>query len=1690
MCSCKLAATQPRRPPMRRILCLFLTLLYSSTLSVSAQDVCVVAPGSPEALLTPPSSAVGCGLSPSLVCCATIGAALATLATQPRPTAAPTAWPWSMQSPPSGAARLALLVGAAMPTVRLHAGTHACAGQLTGHDGGWVPDRAVHIYGTVDAVGVPTSIVDCVGRGRAFRVDDQAFYVTNVILQSGHADAGAAILLEAGFNRSALAVVDDGMDLVDGLNRTQYPPFGLQLDLFNTQILNHRTWGLGAVTLRVQADTSSDVHVAIRGCSFVGNTGGHNTTLQDGVHAGALTLTHNGALSQSNHANLITDTLFESNTGGSDFGFGAAIGAGAVAQNYAGANSVHGCVTRFERTVWNRNVGGDRITVLATFSGVLSGFAVGAGAFCFGSGAKLTRYNHEEFVDSVFRENEGGRDCNSPIGEAAGGGAISINYVPYADGEISWNQELFSGCTFVDNKGGERNNNAPSNYIYNSVLCVAGAIPGGGAGAVSVIFGSDAFLADPTQVTQDLQSLNRNQSVTLVHNSQLIEDSTFLRNSGGSMNNLYSTPCGGGGGGAGGFMVLYAATSVYAAIESNNLTVSRSSFIGNQGGNSNNGVEAAPGNSANTGGGAGALAALYLMTIPAGNLNGNIQVVSDSLFVSNSGGNYNSFGNTAGGASAGITVFFSVSSSVQDIAQHAVTFISFNELRLNNVTMRDNVGGARNAENGNGGSSAAALSLTYFPYLLSELQANILHIYGCTFERNGGAGTLTSYGALSGSVAYTMTVYSGRSSVWNNAIDIRDTTFVNNTGATSLQGLNSLTANSGGVAVVFPYASLNENSVNNFMTITDCLFRNQSSSGGSAVWVVASLMPFQVRIVRTLFDNNRATEDGGAMRLTDIGSSLVTDTSFVRNRANTAGSLLLQGRSSMAFQRCHFDENTAVQYGSEFVIQNPSSISLDNCTLLMAAGQEQQPQQAAVVFSTFTSAAVAATANTTAQGLTSSTSFVFDNSTLLACSPGNVVFLTTVSMGCQYCRTGSYSLSNSVWLKPSAHDIFKTNPICLPCEFGADCSLGGSNIRSVVGYFGSIGTAVEKPIDVLSPASFAVPTTDLRFTLCLPTYCCTQASSEDSVCSAYNTCAPHRVGRLCGRCEDGYSEVLGSDECRSNDRCNAVGWFVPVALLAGFVLAVFVALQSGVTIHQRNADAMSKHPLRALRTPWAQSVSLLIFFFQLAGPCYVASTTSSRTSFLAGLFSALRNLFEFSPSSGDQTGGVCLWPDMSVVQKQFMYLSGPLFVLFPFIVLSAVLFLLRPHVPAIKRLESGVSPVHITSVWLIGLVRIGLLGYSTLIRRLLILVNCVYVPPEEGVFLLYSGEIECFHPWQIGCSIILGLLGLLPFGFIYLLRDKTKKMATPQAATGSLARRLSQLKIARTRLVELLTVDYKPEFRYWEGVLLVYRLAVASCSTLIPQVAMMLLVLFFCNLSMLMIHVSIRPFRSPAAQQVQTICLTNLTIISACSLPAALLISLAFTPPTESAGTLTLSWIQFTALTSSAFLALGVLLQHRYHSRSHNGVHAKQVHATPTSSTTRDPFPRSSVSEFGTPSAVTMHPPRISSVSPDDVQVQMTTIPSALHSPVAQPPAQPMHAAPSPSPSPSPPALASPAAVQSPSRAASANSFRIMLHPTRRPRPANSSASPSPPPSTALNGHTPHHSGSDLSLFKPRTPDA
>ena len=102
--------------------------------------------------------------------------------------------------------------------------------------------------------------------------------------------------------------------------------------------------------------------------------------------------------------------------------------------------------------------------------------------------------------------------------------------------------------------------------------------------------------------------------------------------------------------------------------------------------------------------------------------------------------------------------------------------------------------------------------------------------------------------------------------------------------------------------------------------------------------------------------------------------------------------------------------------------------------------------------------------------------------------------------------------------------------------------------------------------------------------LCPEYYCC-----QEPVCDDHHTCAPYRTGKLCGRCEDGYSESLFDTKCIPNSECTYATWFWAVIMFYGLLCVLFFIFEEECNTFMKAFSQWVQEKTRACRSIFSKN---------------------------------------------------------------------------------------------------------------------------------------------------------------------------------------------------------------------------------------------------------------------------------------------------------------------------------------------------------------------------------------------------------------------------------------------------------------------------------------------------------------------
>ncbi len=499
----------------------------------------------------------------------------------------------------------------------------------------------------------------------------------------------------------------------------------------------------------------------------------------------------------------------------------------------------------------------------------------------------------------------------------------------------------------------------------------------------------------------------------------------------------------------------------------------------------------------------------------------------------------------------------------------------------------------------------------------------------------------------------------------------------------------------------------------------------------------------------------------------------------------------------------------------------------------------------------------------------------------------------TVKISCTSCQPSLYVPTDGHFLismQPDQGTVvtkgIKTNLTelnCVPCPAGAKCP--GNDFTQSPNFWGL--------------------KSDQRITMyqCPAQYCC----SKD--CVGYNQCAGHRTGILCGSCEKNYSLSMLSSNCVSADACNE-SWLWPLVILAVMLYVIWYTFKDDVfgvptKLCQIRCKFFAKHQIGFDDTYLDRYFGIVAYFIQIKA-VLLLPTSEDTGRLIDNIFTKIDSCiqlvvqFELTTLSKD----TCSLQGMTTSDKimfKFCFLVGVyLFwnLIFFSVCLSKYFHLNDDKYEKIRiKLISG----------LIEIIKYTYSGYSSLVFYSL---TCTTVDGTQVWF--YDGSVECYSQWQI-FFLIFGLFCMIPYPFYICFGMKLlKQKAISQRSfllgiclpfptlifwwflsvrqKHSESQEHNKMKEDDTNVEEAIYNGFRGEYResdegtqYWEGVMILKRLLM-SATILIPNALMQLLVCLALCLLYLVHHTAVKPFKSYIANHVETFSLTLLCSLAAINL--------------------------------------------------------------------------------------------------------------------------------------------------------------------------------------------------------------
>lgn len=511
-------------------------------------------------------------------------------------------------------------------------------------------------------------------------------------------------------------------------------------------------------------------------------------------------------------------------------------------------------------------------------------------------------------------------------------------------------------------------------------------------------------------------------------------------------------------------------------------------------------------------------------------------------------------------------------------------------------------------------------------------------------------------------------------------------------------------------------------------------------------------------------------------------------------------------------------------------------------------------------------------------------------------------FLTWVYFhaSCVQCPRKTYSIDKGTLKNNITNDIR-----CYNCPRGAVCESG--QVYAKRGFWGH-----ENKIN------------EVQITSCPSGYCC-----EKETCDSYNHCYGNRIGTLCGRCPDGTSEPLFTTECRLNEDCTAIEFWIFFSIFLIFYILFFL-------FHEEITQFFMKSlPSRFHNNSSNASGYLKIFFFyyQMAHITLEGIPSGHNVGFFAKIrssFSQAINMVIVDFSFND-----CPFRSLRPVSKSvFLHSLG--FWMLTLIFLTYIVHTLvswnkqrrqrnREALQSVPEDNDNFETERTNNSFC---VRIGctftyvcLIMYSSSAKLCFSLLNCVQVEKDNVLFI--DGTIECYQTYQyflmayivfsvlpfcfvpvLGCYLLflkrisprqLYLGCLFPLPFCCYWSHKLIKYCKESVETNVNVQQMGDSidDLNRQALLRILSGPFRthkcifnlPHSKIpWEGALLLCRLIAILSLTLSSDNRVRALIILTICLAMLVSHVYIRPFISVHQNAVAMLSLCSIIMICALSL--------------------------------------------------------------------------------------------------------------------------------------------------------------------------------------------------------------
>jgi hypothetical protein len=438
------------------------------------------------------------------------------------------------------------------------------------------------------------------------------------------------------------------------------------------------------------------------------------------------------------------------------------------------------------------------------------------------------------------------------------------------------------------------------------------------------------------------------------------------------------------------------------------------------------------------------------------------------------------------------------------------------------------------------------------------------------------------------------------------------------------------------------------------------------------------------------------------------------------------------------------------------------------------------------------------------------------------------VFVSTLSYTCRACPTGHFNPTPPTLGTANIDVIDPVIGACQACPYGSSCMDG-----AMVATRGFWGSSTGQQL-----SAFRCPTG----------YCC-----DTEPCGSIDGCVGNRGGALCGKCLPGFTQTIGSTQCRATSECGGAGaaWFMPVALLLAALFALYA--------RSSQLGAVSGWPLNAVQP--------VFYFYQLAQLLPVGSTAAdSMQAVIAG----------FSNMQVHSGGGgfACPFPALTSLQAIELQYAVPA-VVAALLAIGFGIEMRRYRSLPEKEKAHQCSPVVLYQV---SILKALTLAFSTVLSTTFQLLHCIDLRPTAGSWVLFRSATHECGVWQVPLYLLAATLLL--------------SVALPLLAAAGIGSNACTVELALPPVVsQKMRAPYLNGLGHWEAVQALHRLVLVVVYTFandVDSTIAAVLQTLVC-LTALVVHLSYRPFTEASGNRTQTALLSLLVVVALLNVPQAML---------------------------------------------------------------------------------------------------------------------------------------------------------------------------------------------------------